>query len=355
MWCSARLCLAGLLSYLASKRRSVSSSTRCRCASASGAVSLSPTSFSMSSAPRFESVRWQHLPLAEILAQTACGRSLFDHLLVFENYPAGREPLRANAAGGPGLAVQFLASQDRTHYDLDLVIVPGEPIEIQIGYTTALYDHRQIESRGAPGDGDRRHGLGSAAVHRPGGHPSRERTSRRDDRLQCDGPKARDDGTLVDMFEAQARRTPDALAVSYFDRALTYRTLGDEVDRLGPASGGSRRRTGNAGRHPRRAFALGMVVGMLAVLKAGGAYLPIDSASPEERLAFMLADANPAFLLTERGWSGRLPTRARTPISMPISALVAGAAPLQVWRRGPAPTTSPMSSIPPEQPGRPRA
>jgi aspartate racemase len=108
------------------------------------------------------------------------------------------------------------------------------------------------------------------------------------------------DGTLCihELFETQAARTPDAVAVVVGRHSLTYRAL-------------DRRSTQLA--HYLRARGVGpdvlvgvlverspdMLVGLLGILKAGGAYVPLDPAYPPERLAFMLADSAATVLVTQ--------------------------------------------------------
>ncbi|MFF7373297.1 amino acid adenylation domain-containing protein [Streptomyces tricolor] len=102
-------------------------------------------------------------------------------------------------------------------------------------------------------------------------------------------------------IERQARRTPDATALVFEDRSLTYAELDAAAGRLARRI---RRAVGEDRFPPGTTVAVHMerslelVVGLLAVLKAGGAYLPVDPATPAERRAFMLADAGTALVLT---------------------------------------------------------
>jgi amino acid adenylation domain-containing protein len=113
-------------------------------------------------------------------------------------------------------------------------------------------------------------------------------------------------GLVHRWFEAQAARTPDAIAVTDAARSLAYGQLNARANRLA-----------------RRLCALGvgpdvlvglcttrsveMVAAMLAVLKAGGAYVPLDPAYPLDRLAFMLADSRAPVLITEERLRQGLP------------------------------------------------
>src|SRR5262249_15147773 len=107
----------------------------------------------------------------------------------------------------------------------------------------------------------------------------------------------RDQG-LAALFEEQVQRTPHAVALSYESEQLTYEELNARANQLA---------------HYLRLHGVGletlvgvhlerspdMVIGLLAILKAGGVYVPLDLSYPQERIAFMLADAQISVLLTQ--------------------------------------------------------
>jgi amino acid adenylation domain-containing protein len=112
-------------------------------------------------------------------------------------------------------------------------------------------------------------------------------------------------------FEGWARRTPDAVALEFEGEELSYGELDARANRLAHAL----RRWG-VGTDVRVGLALErsleLVVGVLATLKAGGTYVPLDPAYPRERLAFMLADSRVPVLLTQERLLAALPdTEAR--------------------------------------------
>ena len=118
---------------------------------------------------------------------------------------------------------------------------------------------------------------------------------------------------LHQPFERQAAATPDAVALAFEDESLTYRELNERANRLA---------------HHLRALGVGtesvvavmmercveLVVGLLATLKAGAAYLPLDPSYPAQRLSFMLEDARPKVLLTQQ--------RLRDSVSVPEGGVV---------------------------------
>ncbi len=106
------------------------------------------------------------------------------------------------------------------------------------------------------------------------------------------------DQTLHGMFEAQVERTPNALAVKAGDRFLTYDELNRRANRLA-------HHLRELGVQPDSRVGicvergLDMVVGLFAILKAGGGYVPLDPAYPAERIAYMLQDSAPVVVLAQ--------------------------------------------------------
>jgi nonribosomal peptide synthetase DhbF len=112
--------------------------------------------------------------------------------------------------------------------------------------------------------------------------------------------------TLPQLFEQCVERSPDAIAVVFEELALSYAQLNARANRLA-------HRLIAEGVGPEHVVAIALprsmdlVVVLLAVLKAGAAYLPLDPDYPADRLAFMLDDARPIRVLTQRALAGKLP------------------------------------------------
>ncbi|MBW4636662.1 MAG: amino acid adenylation domain-containing protein [Gloeocapsa sp. UFS-A4-WI-NPMV-4B04] len=125
---------------------------------------------------------------------------------------------------------------------------------------------------------------------------SRRQTAGRTERELC----------IHQLFEAQAARTPDAVAVVFGDQKLTYRELNQRANQLADY-------LQQLGVKPEILVgicverSLEMVVGILGILKAGGAYVPLDPTYPQERKAFMLSDAQVSVLLTQQSLLPKLP------------------------------------------------
>jgi amino acid adenylation domain-containing protein len=117
--------------------------------------------------------------------------------------------------------------------------------------------------------------------------------------------------SVPEWFEAQVSKTPDVVAVVFDDKTLTYAQLNEQANRLA-------RRLEKLGVGPdtlaavclERSFDL--IIALLAIMKTGGAYLPVDPALPAERQALMLGDAKPIVLITEKILRAELPPLSGT-------------------------------------------
>ncbi|MGQ0772986.1 MAG: amino acid adenylation domain-containing protein [Pseudonocardiales bacterium] len=120
-----------------------------------------------------------------------------------------------------------------------------------------------------------------------------------------------DQAILSALFEAQVQATPQAVAVVFDDTTLTYAQLNEKANQLAHALIAR-------GVGPEQIVALALprspelVVSILAVLKAGAGYLPVDPDYPAARIGFLFHDAQPAFLLTTTRIEGGLPETDRT-------------------------------------------
>ena len=113
------------------------------------------------------------------------------------------------------------------------------------------------------------------------------------------------------IFAAQAAATPNAIAIDFEGRQTTYRELDERSNRL---ANFLRRR--GAGRDVPVGICLrrspDLVAGLLAIMKAGAAFVPLEPSLPPAQLAALLAEARPSVLITESGLLDRFPPAGRT-------------------------------------------
>ncbi|CCF12997.1 amino acid adenylation domain protein [Brevibacillus laterosporus GI-9] len=114
------------------------------------------------------------------------------------------------------------------------------------------------------------------------------------------------DKTVHQLFEEQVERTPEHIAVIFEKKHLTYREVNEQANRLA-------RRLRKKGVGPDQAVAIiterspEMLIGIFAIMKAGGAYLPIDPEFPAERIQYMLQDSRASLLLVHPSFAGHFP------------------------------------------------
>ncbi|HZG42370.1 MAG TPA: condensation domain-containing protein, partial [Longimicrobium sp.] len=212
----------------------------------------------------------------------------------------------------PGMRVESVAPRlDTTKFDLALFLVAdARGVRGSMGYSTALFDRSTIQRMLGHLQRVLEQVAGRADVRVSElellGDEERRLVLGGWNRVTAEYPAA---GCIHQLFEAQAARTPGALAVSFDDASLTYRELNERANRLA-----HRLARHGVGPESRVGLCLDrgpqMVVCILAVLKAGGAYVPLDPDHPAERLRLMLADSGVGVLLTQESLRGAVPEAA---------------------------------------------
>ncbi len=201
--------------------------------------------------------------------------------------------------------------------------MPGDRLRLTLEYRPDLFTRVEVEALAG-----RLHRVLAAVVDAPECPVGRLDVLTADERLALvagtvGATRAVDDATIPARFAEHAAATPDAPALAFEDVRRTYGDLDARVNRLA-------RHLVGLGAGPEDVVALVLprsdrvVEALLAVQKAGAAYLPLDPDLPDDRLAGVLADARPVAVVTERGprrrastyrtrpwWSSTTPPRRR--------------------------------------------
>lgn len=241
---------------------------------------------------QFRLIPYHHVPLAEVQRLSGMNE-LFDTVLAFENFPRGADGSASD--GGPRL----VEVRDATHYPLTVALLVGERLSLRLDYRADCFEAAEADLvvrrlvralEVLSGDPD-------TVMDRVDMLPAAERH-----RLLVswnDTARPATGHSVPERFAAQAARTPDAVAVESAAGVLSYREL---ADRAGVLAG----RLAAVGVGPESPVGLllarsaDLVVGELAVLTAGGHYVPLDPGQPESRLVRLLADAGVRTVLTDR-------------------------------------------------------
>ncbi|MFC9019239.1 amino acid adenylation domain-containing protein, partial [Streptomyces albidoflavus] len=251
-----------------------------------------------------EARQYEYVPLPRIQACGAVerGADLFRTLVVFENYPMDDE-----AAAAHGLRLRRLAGTEATNYPLNLIAYAGDDLSYTLAYDAALYD----EATAGRLCGRLEALLGSLAAA-DGGTPVSavgmltEAEAEQTVRGWNDTAEELPEASVPELFAARVREHPDAVAVTDAGEELTYRQLDERANRLahhlvalGAGRGSLVGLCLERGAHA--------VTALLAVVKAGAAYVPLDPGYPADRLAYMIGDAGVGLLVTEKALRDRLP------------------------------------------------
>ncbi len=250
--------------------------------------------------------QYAYAALADIQDWSAVpnGLSLFDTIVVFENYPVD-EKLRDKQSAG-SLQITDLQAIEYTNYPITLVVIPGQEIHFKLTYDSNRFQNESIDKMLA-----HLSILLNGMVAKPDytWHQLHLLTGTEQEQLMLWNQRLTnypDDLTIVDLYQAQVEKTPDNIAVVLENQQMSYRELNMKANQLAHylISLGVEAETLVCLCVER---SLEMVIGLLGILKAGGAYVPLDPDYPLSRLQLMLEDSFAPVLLSQNHLMERLP------------------------------------------------
>jgi len=270
-------------------------------------------------------LRHEHasLALAQRCSGVAAPAPLFTSLLNYRHSKQGGET-RAQPAEAPRATggIRGIFGQERTNYPVGLwvddlgdgFLLSAQAVAAIDPQRVCAFMHRALERLA-----DALEAAPATALRELDVLPEAERRRVVEEwnRTEAEVPR---NACIHALFEAQVGRTPGAEAVVFAGESLTYAALNARANRLA-------HHLVARGVGPDQPVAIcvergmEMVVGLLAVLKAGGGYVPLDPAYPEDRLRYTLADSRPALLLTQATLRERF-----ADLDVPVLALDADAA-----------------------------
>lgn len=241
---------------------------------------------------------FENTSLVDIQSQLGlgAGQALFDSLVVIENYPLDQQTIHHCTA----LKTDGYRMFEMTNYDLTLNVLNFDGLAFEFSYCTDTFDESKIKRLSA-------HFM--QLLSRAAGQPNIavkdlsmldeaeteqllvqfNRTERPYDR----------NASIQEQFERQARLHPDRPAVLFRERQLTYRELNEQANQVARfLREKGVKENSIVGLMMERSVEL--VTGMMGILKAGAAYLPIDLDNPPERIAYLLQHSQAGLLLTNR-------------------------------------------------------
>jgi amino acid adenylation domain-containing protein len=242
---------------------------------------------------------------------------IWDKMRAYDEQTGGPFGSRGQPQGLPLQLEPFVYGQLGAPFDLSLTIFEiGQSLSADFHYNVDLFEAETIERMGAHfqtllvgiAANPDRHTLELPLLTQQELH----RVLVEWNDTQCDYPQQ---ATLHQLIEQQVQRTPDAIAVTFEGVSLTYIELNRRANQfahnLQSLGIGPEMRVGVCMERSQE-----MVVALLAVLKAGAAYVPLDPSYPQERLAYMLEDAWVPVLLTQTALLAHLPSHVAKTICL---------------------------------------
>ncbi|MCB2411218.1 non-ribosomal peptide synthetase, partial [Hymenobacter lucidus] len=238
--------------------------------------------------------------LADIQANSDSGRALFDHIVVFENYPVAEMVQSSMDATTSNVTLQVSDSFEQTNYDFTLIVVPGEATRFQFKYNSLVYDAALMS---------RLQEHFTRIIEQVAANPAL--TIEALDYLSPDEKEVLvetfnatttvypADKTIIELFEEQVAQYAAQPALVHLDSTFTYQQLDERANQLAWYLRTKYAIAPNELVAIRLERSADWLITILGVLKAGGAYLPLDPEYPEERIAYMLTDSECRVLLDE--------------------------------------------------------
>ncbi|WP_206114183.1 non-ribosomal peptide synthetase [Bacillus altitudinis] len=235
----------------------------------------------------------QYIPIYDIQAK-AGQQQLIDHIVVFENVPAAKKDEQESLLG---FTVEDMNVYEKSNYDLNLLASPGEQLQLKLAFNQRAFDpafvHKLKDQLTLLIKGTIKHPDQSV-------HTLTLVTKQEKQRMleEWNAPELEHDQLyLTKWFEHNVRKQPNAVALSAGDHTMTYAELNEQANRL------ARHLQKNGVGHQTVTAILAertpeLIVSLLAVLKAGATYVPIDPDYPESRIQYMLKDSGATHLLT---------------------------------------------------------
>ncbi|WP_444944590.1 amino acid adenylation domain-containing protein [Microbulbifer sp. ZKSA006] len=247
------------------------------------------------------------------IQRTAGTDTLFDTLLVVENYPADQALLQQNHAG-----IHLTAVQNRgfTHYPLTLLVLPGDKPRILFEYRDAVVNAEHLVQRFI-------HMLTQLAESPE--QPLLAMSQQTDGERELlesvnDTKKIFKPATLQDLLAKQAQASPNNKALTDEQGSFDYQSMRQHVGNIAAQLSANGVGPGDV-----VAVAIersvGLSLSLQAVIEAGAAYLPLDISYPDERLALMLEDANPKLIVAGENQVCRFCDHSPVPSPVPVLAI----------------------------------
>lgn len=259
-----------------------------------------------------EGMPYHYALLSDIQSESELKQDLLDHILAFENYPLDREIASPTVFGEKqeaALEISNFSAFTQSNYNFNVVVFPGKELCISLRFNRNVYDELFIAK--IPGHFKK---LVGNIIDNPGREIVKLRIITQEEQHQLlnsfNNTRVWFDEkmTIVDLFEEQVLLHPHKIAVEWDEKELTYHRLNEQANKLAF--------------HIQKSYGVDrgdligilmnrsdqLVAGILAILKCGAGYVPIDVSNAPERIDFIIKDAGIKLLLCSSTEKAHIPT-----------------------------------------------
>ena len=240
---------------------------------------------------------FEYYPLADIQAQTPLKNRLINHVLTFENLPIN-EQVKQMTAGSDKLKVEEVGVFQAAKFDFHVIVFPGDQMKVSFVYNSNRYNEQTIQSLAKS-----MLQLFNNIIANP--------QSRIEDLTICSEndrelivesynqttTKYPRNSSVAELFIQQVAQTPNVIALRYADQTYSYQELHQQA-----LVAATRLRQLNVNTKDRVALLVSrspeMIIGILATLYCGAAYVPLETSASAERIGSLLEDASVSVILT---------------------------------------------------------
>ncbi|TCN17537.1 non-ribosomal peptide synthetase [Mesobacillus foraminis] len=240
--------------------------------------------------------QYDYVSLAEIQG----GEQVFDHIIAFENFPVVTDDFEENPEQKLGFRIHGFEAFEQTNYTLSVQIHSGEKISGKIIFNGEAYNSDWMENIPLHLQEIAAQIIGNPEMNIEDIQLMPEKEIKRIIGCNSNVREFPREETIHSLFEGQAEKTPENLALALEGEGLTYKELNEMANQFAHSllkHGVKRGQT--VGLMAERSFA--MIASMLGILKAGAAYLPIDPGYPAERIQYMVEDSGTQLVLLQGG------------------------------------------------------
>jgi amino acid adenylation domain-containing protein/non-ribosomal peptide synthase protein (TIGR01720 family) len=243
----------------------------------------------------FQSAAREFLPLVDIQSRSLIKGDLFNHLFVYENYPVNEELMRMPDRYDLGFEIEDFEAGEQTNYDLNVLVMPGQKFSINFNYNAAVYNKETIKTTAIHLQQilieiSRNQDIAVSQIEILTAEEKKQILQQFND-TNAEFPN---DKTIVHLWEDQVIKSPHRIAIVSREQdgtQVSYKELNNRVQTI-------TQELINKGVLPGSIVAVilprspEMIIHILAILRAGAAYLPIDPDYPQERIDYILRDSN---------------------------------------------------------------